>query len=231
MCSIMGYMLYYNFFQILKQKRSYIISYFIVFLFCLFFLKLFDFDENTLFYGSLGLSMSNKHILITILYIFHRVFFLFLSFYIFTYDFSNSIDNIFLRIKSGKFILLKCFSIFMSTFVMKLAIYALFFLTAELFFKMDIDFLTFISVFLLDLLYFSFIQFLFLLFYLIFQCYLIVGIVFSIISVGFISLIFPNYSYLNQWFWIYLLLFIPIIISLYIIYKNKYVIIFERNRG
>ena len=227
----MGYMLYYNFFQILKQKRSYIISYFIVFLFCLFFLKLFDFDENILFYGSLGLSMSNKHILITILYIFHRVFFLFLSFYIFTYDFSNSIDNIFLRIKSGKFILLKCFSIFMSTFVMKLAIYALFFLTAELFFKMDIDFLTFISVFLLDLLYFSFIQFLFLLFYLIFQCYLIVGIVFSIISVGFISLIFPNYSYLNQWFWIYLLLFIPIIISLYIIYKNKYVIIFERNRG
>ena len=227
----MSCMLYYNFFQILKQKKSNIISYFIVFLFCLFFLKLFDFDENILFYGSLGLSMSNKHILITILYIFHRVFFLFLSFYIFTYDFSNSIDNIFLRIKSGKFILLKCFSIFMSTFVMKLAIYALFFLTAELFFKMDIDFLTFISVFLLDLLYFSFIQFLFLLFYLIFQCYLIVGIVFSIISVGFISLIFPNYSYLNQWFWIYLLLLIPIIISLYIIYKNKYVIIFERNRG
>ncbi len=227
----MSCMLYYNFFQILKQKKSYIISYFIVFLFCLFFLKLFDFDENILFYGSLGLSLSNKHILITILYIFHRIFFLFISFYIFTYDFSNSIDNIFLRIKSGKFILLKCFSIFMSTLVIKLVVYALFFLIAKLFFTMDIDFLTFISVFLLDLLYFSFIQFFFLLFYLIFQCYLIAGIVFSIISVGFISLVFPSYSYLNQWFWIYLLLLIPIIISLYIIYKNKYVIIFERNRG
>ena len=227
----MIYILYNSFFQILKQKINYIISYFVVFLFCLFFINIFNFDGNILFYGSLGFDFTNKHILMIILYVFHRIFFLFISFHIFTYDFFNSLDNIFLRVKSGKFILLKCFSIFISTFVIKLVVYALFLIATKLLFRIDIYLPTFISTFFLDLLYFSFIQFLFLLFYILFNCYPIIGTILGIISVGFIRLIFPNYSYLNKWFWFYFLILILIIIGLYIIYKNKYVTMFERNRG
>ena len=221
----MRYIMMNDFYQILKEKSKYFISYFIVI--CIFFIfeSCLHFDYNDIYLSLLGIKIIKKNILFILLYLSNILISLFIAYNIFSNDFKNSLDNLFLRISPRKWLFCKSISCLFFTFLFRGIL--CFMVTSILFFFYKVIDIWYILVFLKSIFYFTFIQFLFIL------------IVYLLQSKKYVLFLLPIFLFflflgsiliiLSDIWWVYLMLSILSIILLMYVYGHCFVNLFERN--
>lgn len=223
----MYYVLMNDLHQIIKSKYKYLIIY--LFFICIFlvyemFLKL---DIRDILFSILGLEVVKKNILFLILYIANIMIALFISYQLFTNDYKNSKDNIFLRVLPNKWFIFKSISCFIINFLFRLIIFLITGVILFLFNK-EIDMNFCIILFFKSSFYFYFIQILFLLTVYIYQTkpFLLFPLILLILLFNKVII----QCCLGQW-WLYIIFGILINIIIIKIYNNIFTVLFEKNGG
>ncbi len=223
----MQYIMISDFYQILKEKYKYFVTYFIfIFIFLIFELFL-QLDYGDIFLSLMGIKLVKKNILFILLYLSSILISLFIAYNIFSYDFKSSFNNIFLRISPKKWMFYKSVSCLFFTIFFRFTLFLI--IATVLAFLYNNGVIWYILLFLKSILYFSFIQLLFILVTCLFQTKKIISFLLSI----FISIIFLSsiLIFLSDIWWIYLFLDILLIIILMYTYENCFINLFERNGG
>lgn len=223
----MKYIIVNDFLQILKQKYKYFITYFIAtFIFLIFELFL-QFDYHDILLSLMGIKIAKNNILFLLLYLSGILISLFIAYHIFSYDFRNSLNNIFLRVSPKKWFFCKSISCLFVTILFRFSLFLLISLFLIIFCKNTFFWLN--LLFLKNIFYFSFMQLLFILYIYLFQSRKYISFLFFIlISVIFLSKVL---IFLPSVWWIYLFLDILLTIILVYTYENCFVNLFERNGG
>lgn len=223
----MKYIIVNDFLQILKQKYKYFITYFIAtFIFLIFELFL-QFDYHDILLSLMGIKIAKNNILFLLLYLSGILISLFIAYHIFSYDFRNSLNNIFLRVSPKKWFFCKSISCLFVTILFRFSLFLLISLFLIIFCKNTFFWLN--LLFLKNIFYFSFMQLLFILYIYLFQSRKYISFFLSIlISVIFLSKVL---IFLPSVWWIYLFLDILLTIILVYTYENCFVNLFERNGG
>ena len=171
----------------------------------------------------MGFKIIKNGILFILFYILNVFISLFIAYSLFSYDFKNSLDNIFLRISPKKWLFYKCISCFIFTILFRFILFL--FITMFLFIFSKYINISLILLFLKNVSYILFIQLSFVLLIYSFQSRKYT--LFSLISVFILFcskiLIFS----INFW-WIYILFDFLLIILLMFVYKNNFTNLFER---
>lgn len=223
----MQYILINDFYQVLKAKYKYLIAYFIITYIFLFFELFLQLDYRDIFLSLMGIKIVKNNILFILLYLSSIIMSLFIAYNIFSYDFKNSLDNLFLRISPKEWLVCKSISCLFFTIFFRLILFLTVVIILVLFSK-NIT-IQFILLFLKSILYFSFIQSLFILFVFLFQSKRYISFIFFM----FIFVVFLNkiiIMSLNICL-VYLLLNVLLMVILMYTFENCFVNLFERSGG
>jgi hypothetical protein len=220
--------IFFNDISFLKKKTNllYILAYIILSVLGYFIFEITGsiMDKDTM-QNILGLNISLKNdVLSVVMFGLHFIFSIYISFYLFMNNINNGVDNIFLRIKAKDWTLCKLFCVNVIYLIIKFVIYCL--LSLILFFyKVDINIFSFI---LLDYLYFTIIQCISLLIYILPLIWQILTLVLLVILIC----TFPLLNIINfNGYEIFLLIFLLIIVYIIkIVFSKLYVDVFEKSR-
>lgn len=225
---LMKYILLCDFFNIFKIKGHYFKAYILFLLLLLVVLHFLHLNESDVFYAIFGLQIKQNPIFL-LTYILTRIIFVFLSFQLFTYDFKNNISNLFLRIKPFYWIISRIFSNILILLLLKIFTY--FIINSICFLLYDSWFSIFyiFTYLCCDIIYTLFLQIFFIFIYFLYQYSPTFSILLLFLNVLNIFIFFPKLTFISDYWCIYMLLCLFYIIILILLYKSKYVILFERN--
>lgn len=219
--------LYRDLSQIFKIRKKILLSYFLSILFLVLFTNILGISYMNIFYGILGFKFYKNNPIFIISYILNKMFFIYVTFCLFTYDFKNAKGNLFMRFSPSNWMLLKINSNIIITVILRSIIYLIALLIIYLFSGNTIPIINLLQYFLIDISYLLFIQLSSLFLFFLFQCKLILGIFFTLVYCIFSSYYIIDLSF--NFIWIYIIFnFIFIILHIYF-FRNEYVTLFERS--
>lgn len=202
-------------------------GYFFSILFLMIFVSILKIPYMDIFCGILGLKFYKYSPLFVVCYLLNRIFFIYIIFCLFTYDFKNAKGNLFMRLAPLKWMLLKISSNAIITVILRIIIYLTIMFIMYLFNGNLTSISNLFRYFLIDIFYLLFIQFSSLFLYFLFQYKLLLGIFLLLIYFIFNSYFIADLSFYLIWFYI-IFDFISILLHVYF-FKNQYVILFERS--
>ena len=99
--------LYHDLSQMLRIRKKILFGYFFSILCLVLFMSILGLPYMDVFYGVLGFKFYRYSPLFVVAYVLNRMFFIYIAFCLFTYDFENSKDNLFTRLIPSRWMLLK----------------------------------------------------------------------------------------------------------------------------
>ena len=168
--------LYHDLSQIFKIRKKMLFGYFFSILFLMIFVSILKIPYMDIFCGILGLKFYKYSPLFVVCYLLNRIFFIYIIFCLFTYDFKNAKGNLFMRLAPLKWMLLKISSNAIITVILRIIIYLTIMFIMYLFNGNLTSISNLFRYFLIDIFYLLFIQFSSLFLYFLFQYKLLLGI-------------------------------------------------------
>lgn len=218
--------LYHDLSQIFKIRKKMLFGYFFSILFLMVFVSILKIPYMDIFCGILGLKFYKYSPLFVVSYLLNRIFFIYIIFCLFTYDFKNAKGNLFMRLTPLKWVLLKISSNVIITVILRITTYLTIMLIVYLFNGNLISISNQFQYFLIDIFYLLFIQFSSLLLYFLFQYKLLLGLFLLLIYFLFSFFFIADLSFYLIWF--YIIFDFIFILSHVCFFKNQYVILFEK---
>lgn len=227
----MKFILINDFTQLIKHKYKYFISFFLVIIIFTYYQLILKNSSKTIFLSITGLEFLNNKVVSLILYLLNKLIILFAVYNMFVYDFRNSMDNLFLRISAKKWIMTKCFSIFLFISVFRMIVFLFIFIALKIAQSQPFDLLVLLSIYLKDTIYNIFLQSLLVLIIWLYQTHKGILSMLIVLISFFSKLMFPKLSFITNYWWLYLVFGIVIYFLLSMIYINNFSILFEKNGG